>query len=160
MLASPQKEHNWLDQLVGEWTFENEAIMDPTQPPMKFSGTESARSLGGLWALCEGRGEMPGGGVGYTLMTLGFDPAKNRYVGTFVGSMMTHLWVYEGELDAAGKVLTLNAEGPGFTPDAAMAKYQDIIEIVSPDHRILRSRMLTDDGTWFAFMTAHYRRTK
>jgi len=26
---------------------------------------------------------------------------------TFIGSMMTHLWIYDGELDAAGKVLVL-----------------------------------------------------
>ena len=43
--------------------------------------------------------------------------------------MMTHLWVYDGALDAAGKVLTLDAEGPSFTGDGTTAKYQDVIEI-------------------------------
>jgi hypothetical protein len=37
-------------------------------------------------------------------------------------------------------------------------KYKDAIEIVSPDHRILTSKALGDDGQWHQFMTAHYRR--
>jgi hypothetical protein len=41
-----------------------------------------------------------------------------------------------------------------------MAKYQDIIEIKSDDHRVLSSRFQTDDGKWHDFMTANYRRTK
>jgi uncharacterized protein DUF1579 len=45
-------------------------------------------------------------------MTLGYDPEKKQYVGTWVGSMMSYLWVYDGSLDAEEKVLTLNAEGP------------------------------------------------
>jgi hypothetical protein len=160
MFATPQKEHQWLDQLVGEWTYENESVMGPDQPPMKFTGTDSVRSLGGLWAICEGRGDMPGGGTGYMIMTIGYDPATKRYVGSFIGSMMTHMWIYDGELDAAGKVLTLNAEGPSFSPEGGMANYQDIIEIVSPDHRILRSQFQNADGSWTQFMTAHYRRAK
>jgi hypothetical protein len=78
---------------------------------------------------------MPGGGIGLTIMTLGFDPAKTRFVGTFIGSMMTHMWIYDGQLDAAGKVLTLDAEGPSFTDPAKMAKFQDMIEIKSDDQR-------------------------
>ena len=46
-------------------------------------------------------------------MTLGYDPVQKRFVGTFIGSMMTHMWIYNGTLDAAGKVLTLDTEGPG-----------------------------------------------
>jgi hypothetical protein len=117
------------------------------------------RSLGDLWFIAEGEGEMPGGGTSQSIMTLGFDPQKNRYVGTFIASVMTYLWLYEGSLDAAQKVLTLNAEGPKFSQDG-MAKYKDIIELVSDDHRILTSQVLGDDGKWTQFMTAHYRRKK
>jgi hypothetical protein len=158
--VEPQKEHQWLQKLVGEWTYETECSMGPDQPPGQFTGKESVRSIGGVWVQCEGRGEMPGGGAATTLMTLGYDPAKKRYVGTFIGSMMTHLWVYEGELDSTVKVLTLDTEGPSFTEAGKMAKYKDVIEFKSDDHRVLSSQALGDDGKWHRFMEANYRRRK
>jgi Protein of unknown function (DUF1579) len=160
MKTEPQKEHQWLQKLVGEWTYEGEASMEPGKPPERFKGTESVRSLGGLWVLCEGHGEMPGGEPATTLMTLGYDPEKGRYVGTWIGSMMTHLWIYNGSLDAADKVLTLDSEGPSFASDGKLAKYQDVITLESADHRILTSRALDADGKWQEFMTAHYRRRR
>jgi uncharacterized protein DUF1579 len=158
--VEPQKEHRWLHKLVGDWTAEMECAMGPDQPPMKSKGSESVRSLGGLWTLGEGQGDAPDGTPVRSLMTLGYDPQKQRFVGTFVASMMTHMWPYEGTLDQAEKTLTLDSEGPHFSGDGKMAKYQDIIEFVDDDHRILRSRMLGDDGKWIDFMTAHYRRKK
>jgi hypothetical protein len=160
MNAKPQKEHEWLHQLVGEWTFEAACAPAPGQPEAKNTGVETVRMLGGLWTLGEGRGEMPGGGEATTLMTLGYDPDKKRFVGTFIGSMMTHMWLYDGQLDAAGKVLTLDTEGPTFTQPGKTTKYKDIIEIKNKDHRILSSQSLGDDGKWHHFMTAHYRRKK
>ena len=160
MKAEPQKEHEWLHKLVGEWTFETEATMEPGKPAEKCAGSESVRSLGGLWILAEGQGEMPGGGPATMIMTLGYDPQKKRFVGTWIGSMMTHLWIYDGALDAAERVLTLEAEGPSMTGDGGMAKYRDVIELKSDDHRVLTSHMLGDDGTWHGFMTANYRRKK
>ena len=158
--AVPQKQHQWLQQLVGEWVSEADATMEPGKPPEKFNGTESVRSLGGLWTLAEGQCEMPGGGTGTTMMTLGYDPQNKRYVGTFIGSMMTHLWVYDGALDSAERVLTLAAEGPSMAAEGKMGKYRDVIEFKSDDHRVLTSHMLGDDGTWHEFMTASYRRKK
>jgi hypothetical protein len=57
--------------------------MEPGKPPKKFKGSESVRSLGGLWVQGEGCGEMPGGGMATTLMMLGYDPQKKQYVGTW-----------------------------------------------------------------------------
>jgi Protein of unknown function (DUF1579) len=94
------------------------------------------------------------------MMTLGYDPQKQRYVGTWVGSMMTYLWVYDDAMDAAGRALTLNAEGPHMVAEGKLAKYKDVIEIKSEDHRVLTSHMLGDDGEWHEFMTANYRRKK
>jgi Protein of unknown function (DUF1579) len=159
MEVTLQKEHQWLNLFIGEWTWESECIMGPDQPPIKTKGTEVVRSLGGIWIIAEGEGEMPDGSLGQTIMTLGFDPQKDRFVGTFICSMMTHLWPYNGSLDAEGKILTLDSEGPNFS-QGAIAPYKDIIEFVSNDHKILTSKILMDDGTWNQFMTAHYHRQK
>lgn len=158
MQQQPHHEHEWLQQLVGSWSFEAEAMMGPGEPTITLRGSETVRTLGGLWVLCEGQGEMPGGDIGHTLMTLGYDPQRQRYVGTFVGSMMDFLWVYEGQVDASGRQLALDAEGPSFSVDGQMARYQDRIEILDPDHRTLNSGLVGTDGKWERFMTAHYRR--
>jgi hypothetical protein len=158
MQTMPQKEHRWLERLLGDWTSEAEATMEPGKPPETFRGTEHVRSLGGLWILAEGRGEMPGAGEAQTLMTLGYDPRTGRYVGTWVGSMMSHLWVYDGRLDAAGRVLTLEAEGPAMADQSRLARYRDVITFESDDQRVLTSHVLDEDGKWQQFMTAHYRR--
>jgi hypothetical protein len=160
MMAQPQKEHQWLQKLLGEWTYEGEATMEPGKPPEKFNGTESVRSLGGLWILAEGQGQMPGGGAATMLLTLGYDPQKQRYLGTWIGSMMTHLWVYEGALDGAERVLTLEAEGPHMATAGKLARYKDVIEFKSEDHRVLTSQMLGEDGQWRGIMTANYWRKK
>jgi hypothetical protein len=158
MKTEPQKEHQWLQKLVGEWTYEADVAMKPGEPPTKCTGTESVRSLGPLWILAEGEGEIPCWGPATTMMTLGYDPQKKRYVGTWVGSMMSHLWVYDGALDAAGLALALDTEGPSMAGDGKMAKYQDVIEFKSDDHRLLISQVLGDDGKWHQFMSTTYRR--
>ncbi len=73
--------------------------------------------------------------------------------------MMTHHWLYEGTLDEAANVLTLESSGPNMTGDGAVIPYRDVVTLVSPDHRILASYMPDGKGGWSEFMTAHYRRT-
>ena len=158
--AVPQKEHEWLNKLLGNWTFEAECSMGPDKPPAKSTGSESVRSLGALWLVADGKMTTPDGEPGTTMMTLGYNPNSKRYVGTWVGSMMTHMWIYDGEMDASGKVLTLNSEGPDFSTPGKTAKYQDVIEVKSDDYRLLYSRVLDANGQWQQFMTAHYRRKK
>jgi len=71
-------------------------------------------------------------------------------------------------MDDAGKddllsernILTLNAEGPGFSVEGSTAKYKDVIEFKSDDHRVLSSHELRADGAWNSFMTANYRRAR
>mgnify|MGYP001766600919 CR=1 FL=1 len=160
MKAEPQKEHQWLQKFVGEWIFEGEASMEPGKPPEKFRWTEKVRTLGDLWILAECQAEMPGCGPSATVLTIGYDPSKGKFVGTFVASMMTHLWVYEGTLDATGRVLSLDTEGPNMATEGKTAKYKDVYEFQSDDHRVVTSHMLGDDGQWHTFMTAEYHRKK
>jgi hypothetical protein len=158
MHAEPQQQHEWLHQLIGRWAYEHEASVEPGQPPQSFTGLETVRSLGGLWVVCEGEGEMPGGGTARTIMTLGYDSMKEQFVGTFIGSMMSNLWIYEGALDAGGKALVLECEGPSMAGDGSLAKYRDTLEFQSRDERLLTSHRLGEDGQWRPFMTATYRR--
>ena len=160
MMTKPEKNHEWLQSLVGEWTYEVEATMKPGEAPTESGGTEIVRSLGGFWIVGEGQGEMPGCGPVTSILTLGYDPQKKRFTGSWIGSMMSHMWVYDGELDESEKVLTLNTEGPGMSDQSKMEMYQDIVEVKSGDHRTLSSRHLGDDGKWQTFMTANYRRKK
>jgi hypothetical protein len=159
MHGKPQKEHDWLKQLVGEWTYETDCSMGPGKPRETFKGSQSARMIGGLWLVGEGLCEMPGGGTGTMLLTIGYDPQKGRYAGTWVGSMMPMLWVYDGAMDETGKVLTLESDGPSFAGDGTMAKYRDIVAITGDGAYQFSSHVLGPDGTWTEFMTAQYRRT-
>ena len=149
------EQHRWLRQLIGEWVY----TMDEPMPEagQHMPSVERVRALGDVWIQGETQTEMPGMGPVVMQLTLGYDAQKKRFVGTWLGSMMTYLWVYDGELDAAGKSLTLNAEGPSMAGEG-MAKYQDIITIVGPDERTLTSQQLQADGTWKRFMKATYKR--
>ena len=157
MFAKPQSEHEWFNSLLGNWTFTHECSMGPDSPPTITTGKVAARSLGGLWILLECEGSTPEDGNWTSLFTLGFDPARERYLGTFVASMMTHLWIYDGSLDDSGKQLILDVEGPAFDGNG-MAKYQDIFEIVDENSWVLRSQMLGEDGQWHQFMVGRHQR--
>jgi uncharacterized protein YndB with AHSA1/START domain len=154
----PGEEHRWLDRLVGEWISEFGAEEGGDASAGSASGAESVRSLGGLWVLAEARFPTPDGGQGRSLTTLGYDPRTRRYVGTWVGSMMAHLWVYDGDLDRARNTLTLACTGPDMNNPGRTRQYQDVITFLDEDHRTLTGRVLGDDGEWHDFMTVRYRR--
>lgn len=125
---APQKEHEWLQKLVGEWTFEAEASMGPDKPAEVYRGAETVRPLGGFWTLGEGQGGMPDGTTGTTFMTLGYDPQKKRFVGTFIGSMMTNLWIYDGELDQDERVQLDSGIASGWSAGPLIRSSWNIIE--------------------------------
>lgn len=155
----PAKEHQWLRQLVGEWETEAEIVVQPGQPPVSGKGTESVRSIGGFWTLSEVQAtlfDQPLTGI----MTLGYDPEKKRYVGTWIDSMSHHLWQYEGSLDEVGRVLTLEAEGPNMIAPGTTARFRETIEIKSKDYRVFTSSIEVEPGKWQTFLTVHYRRKK
>ena len=50
---------------------------------------------------------------------------------------------------------------PGFlTGDGSLAKYQDTVEFMSDDHRVLTARAQATGGSWQQLMMVHYRRKK
>jgi hypothetical protein len=157
----PGPEHVWLQQFVGNWDADVQMHMDPTgKPPAKIKGTESIRPVGGFWIVSESKSQMmdmPFAGV----QTLGYDANKQKFVGSWVDSMSSAMWLSEGTLDASGKVLTLESEGvcPYGEPGKLM-KVRDVIELQDKNHKVFKSFMLGDDGQWIPTMTIQYQRKK
>ncbi len=158
-MPAPQKEHEWLRQFVGEWESASEASMGPGQPAMKCEGTINSRALGGFWVVSELKSEMMGIPI-TAVQTIGYDPQSKKYVGTWVDSMMDHMWTYQGTVDKTGKILTLEAEGPNLMQAGKLAKYRDVYEFKTQDHMVLSSSMQDEDGKWVTFMTGNARRKK
>ena len=153
---APSKEHALLRRFVGEW----EAKLAREGGSGERAGVETARLLlGGYWVVLELRGLYEGRPYeGHGL--LGYDPGKKMFIGTWVDSMQTHMWMYTGTLDEAKKILTLSAEGPSWEDPTKTARYRDAIEVVSPDVKTLTSSIEGPDGKWVQFMKAEYRRKK
>lgn len=168
-LPQPHENHKWLAQFVGEWDGQAEMLMAPGQPPMVSHGAVHYRMLGELWLIGDMETPMDGDAPSMdNIITLGFDPAQGKFVGSFISPMMTMMWVYNGALDSERRILTLDTVGPDMSsgcapgPDAEvkLAQYQDIIELISPDEHTLRSQVQQADGSWMQFMTCRYTRKK
>jgi hypothetical protein len=157
MFDKPTKEHQFFDDMIGEWTFEHSCDTTAEQSSSSTTGKAIAKSYGGLWLIMECEGNSEPMGRWFSQFTLGYDPQNRRYHGTFVASMMSHLWLYQGQVDSSGKRLVLDVRGPQMAGDG-MANYQDIFEIVDRDYWILRSQIQGDDGNWSQFMEGHHRR--
>lgn len=156
MQSEPRPEHQWLHRMVGDWTYE--AVMGE----VRTTGRETVTSLGGLWILGEGVGEMPGGAEGQTRLTLGYDSSRSSFAGSWVGSMMDCIFFYEGTLE--GDSLTLECEGPAFGEDGSTeagqrAMYRDVYTLHGDDERVLSSQMRGEEGEWTEFMRVTYSRS-
>lgn len=143
----------WLEQVTGNWTYEAELMVDPNQPPMKGSGTESGR-MDGNQAILKGRQESM-----TTEFTIRFDPDTKTFSARFTASTMPEPWTYEGTLDEAGKILTLNSKGPSPQNPNEKANYRTFIEVSDENHKTIHSDVEMD-GKWITFETYRYRRAR
>lgn len=154
----PTEQHEWLQQLAGQWEYEATMHM-PGQEPVKSKGTESVRSVGGFWIVGENRGDFMG--QPFTgLLTLGFDAEQDEFTGTWVDSVCGHLWKYEGTLDKDTNTLTLLTEGPCPMQGGKPIKMRETLQLKNPEQKVFMSEMQGEDGSWTKTMQIDYRRKK
>jgi hypothetical protein len=150
-MPTPTKEHKWLQQFVGEWTSNVTIYAEPGKPPMQTKSTEKVRALGGFWVISESKSKMMG--MPYTIVfTVGYDAAKKKYIGTWVDSGSSTFWRYEGVVDSTGKKLVLETEGPNMLNGTEMAKFREVTEFKSKDHKVFASSMW-QGGKWVTLTT-------
>lgn len=148
---SPTEHHQWLLRFVGKWETQGKATMGPGQPPIECTGTLTCRSVGEYWIVNEMNGEiMDSPMVG--VQTIGYDPQKQQFIGTWIDSSNSFMWHYKGSLDEAGTTLTLEADGPSFTEPGKTTQFRDIYRFDSDDKMTTFSKMKDGDGNWVTFM--------
>ncbi|HVL43128.1 MAG TPA: DUF1579 family protein [Brevundimonas sp.] len=136
---------DWLDQLVGEWTFEGRSV--PDNPARRRTGAETVTRRG-AWIVIESSD-----GVRFQLA---LDPATGRATGDFVSWEEPHLWTYDGAVEDGR--LHMRSRGPSFDVEGEETDYDDVFEILSPDERRLTGRLVGQDGQWRDFTVTDYRR--
>ncbi|WP_206085534.1 DUF1579 domain-containing protein [Massilia polaris] len=151
------EQHRWLQQLVGDWAYESTVAMGPGETDTTI-GMDRVKALGEFWIIAEAEGEFPGDGPAKMVITLGYDPLRERFTGTFIHSQMSYLWHYDGELDGTRRILTLESSGPAMDGSETTARYRDVMEIVDESRRLFSSYALREDGKWHEFMSARYTR--
>lgn len=156
-MPQPTKQHEWLKQLVGEWDADVEIYgQDGKATGEKLKGTESGRMVGEFWAFMENKGTFQGKPF-QGFFSIGYDTDQKKFVGAWFDNMSHHLWQYTGDVDSAGRVLTLSTEGPCPMEGNKITKFRETIEIKSPEHKVFTS-MREKDGKWVKNMTINYRK--
>lgn len=92
------------------------------------------------------------------VLTLGFDPSIGKYIGTWIGSMSDYLWKYQGGVDDAGNVLSLETEGMCPKEPGKMKQVREVYTFPDADTRLFTSSTLGEDGNWSTSITLKSRR--
>lgn len=108
--ATPGEQQKRLARFAGDWTFENTMWMDPSQPPMKSTGTMHGELLmGGRYVEHTWKGNMMGQpfeGRG----TDAYDNVAKHYVSSWLDNMGTGIMYQIGSCDAAGNVCNYSGD--------------------------------------------------
>lgn len=105
-LGTPGAPHKKLAKLEGAWSTKTRAWMDPDKPPMEGTGTcKQKMVLDGRYLQQEYKGKMMGSPfTGINL--IGYDNHTKKYMSTWIDSMSTGIYYFEGTASADGKTIT------------------------------------------------------
>jgi hypothetical protein len=146
----PGPEHAQFKEWEGTW----DATIKGMGPESKGTATCKV-GLNGLWLLEHFKGDfggMPFEGYGAT----SYDPAKKKYINTWIDSMVTSPMITEGTYDKAKKTLTMVGEMP--MPGGKTAKVTMTTVTKDTDTRIFTMNGPGPDGKVGEMFTIIYKR--
>jgi len=151
----PGPHHQVLQKDVGTWDAEVVIHPGPGAPSIPSKGMAHSRlACGGLWLISEFKNETTGF-EGHGIF--GYDPAKGKYVGTWIDPMRTFLAVYEGSYDPASRTMTMWVETD---VQGKHLRWREVTETLDPDTQVWHQFMSGPDGKDFETMTVTYRRQR
>ena len=153
-MPQPTAEHKTLKDHAGKWNVACKFYMEPGQPPMECSATESVEMVGEFWTLSKYESNFMGMPfVGRA--TLGFEAHTGKWVSTWVDSMAPVLFHFTGEQ----KGDTITMEGEAFScMTNSVIKHKTVQKNVSKDEHIFEMFAVMPDGNEMKMMTHHYTR--
>ena len=104
-LGTPGAPHELLRSLEGKWTTRTRAWMETGAPPVESTGTcEQEMILEGRFLRQEYKGEMMGG-LFTGINTVGYDNHAGKFVSTWIDSMSTGIYYFEGSARSDGRTI-------------------------------------------------------
>jgi hypothetical protein len=153
--AQPGPEHKKLTSRAGTWNAVLESMGPDGKPTSSKGVSRQTAACGGLWLIDDFEADF--GGVKYHGHgATGYDPAKGKYVATWVDSMSTTLLVMEGNFDATGKVLTMTGTAPGM--DGKPVLHRFVTNFQSADTTVFEMFVPMPDGKETKVLTITYTR--
>jgi len=105
-LAIPGIPHQQLAYLEGTWTTRTRSYMEPDKPPMETTGTCVQKMLlGGRYLQQVYTGDMMGDPFS-GINIIGYDNHTGKYVSTWIDTMSTGIYYFEGTMAADGWTIT------------------------------------------------------
>jgi Protein of unknown function (DUF1579) len=159
MTATTQNE-TWLKQLVGAWTYHFATTSDSEYPGFTITGTETVWPVGEVFVAMEAKGVGSDGKPSHSLISLGFDPDKQRFSGAHAGSAVPALFVYDGELAEDGVALHLQTSGAPMTDGNVVDEYRDTLRILDANNREQVFQVRDASGAWKEFARTRFTRVQ
>lgn len=129
-LAIPGAPHEFLTKMEGSWSVRSTCWMEPGNPVESSGTAEHKMVLDGRFLHQEFFGEMTGSpfsGIGY----VGYDNHTGKYVSTWMDTMGTGIYYFEGTASADGRTITqfCNYDDPVQGP----VKWRSVSRLVDDD---------------------------
>jgi len=155
-LATPSAPHKLLASMAGSWNTKTKSWMEPKKPPMESTGTcEQKMLLDGRFLQQECTGDMMGSpftGIGVT----GYDNHTKKYVSTWMDSMGTGIYFFEGTASADGKTIT--QKGRYDDPIEGPMKWRAVTKIVDDNTQVFEMYGTGKNGKETKMMEITYTR--
>lgn len=157
-VPQPGPEHELLKKDVGTWDAVVEVVPAPGAPAEKSKGVEvNTMGCGGKCLITDFKADIMGTSFqGHGMAT--WDPAKKRYVGTWMDSMSTGPAATESTYDPATKTWTGFLEGPDMS--GKVSKSRAVTEWKDDSTRVFTMYSTGPDGKEMQSLRITYTRRK